>query len=149
MATTAKKTTEQERDQERLRRLAEFEPSDMPVLSVYLDMRPQATGNTPAVRSGDIVLKDRMNEIEKTYGPRGEQLESFQKDRERIETFISDEMSEGTQGLIIFACSAADLWETIETGIELENEVLVGDRPSLFQFVKMLDEHDTTGRCRC
>ncbi len=43
-----------------IRKLAEFEPTEMPVLSIYLDMRPQATGGNPGIRSGEIVLKDRL-----------------------------------------------------------------------------------------
>jgi peptide chain release factor subunit 1 len=35
------------------------------------------------------------------------------------------------------------LWETIETGAQLENEVAVGDAPALFQLARMLDKHDT------
>jgi peptide chain release factor subunit 1 len=126
-----------------MRKLAEFGSSEMPVLSVYLDVRPQATGENPGIRSGEIVLKDRLNEIEKTYRPRGADLDSFLADRERIEEFVNRKMSPGTSGLIIFACSAEDLWETIETGAELENEVLVGETPALFQLAKLLDEHDT------
>lgn len=47
-----------------LRRLAEPEPGEPPVVSVYLDMRLHATGENSAVRSGLIVLKDRLREIE-------------------------------------------------------------------------------------
>lgn len=126
-----------------MRKLAEFEPTEMPVLTIYLDMRPQATGENPGLRSGEIVLKDRLNEIEKTYRPRGADLDSFLSDREKIELFINQEKSTASRGLIIFACSAENLWETVETGVELENEVSVGEVPSLFQFAKMLDEHDT------
>lgn len=126
-----------------MRKLAEFEPTEMPVLSVYLDVRPQETGENPGIRSGEIVLKDRLNEIEKTYRPRGEDLDSFLADRARIEEFVNRKMSPDTGGLIIFACSAENLWETIETGAELENEVVVGDAPALFQFAKMIDEYDT------
>lgn len=144
MAMTAQTKNEKTTDNEMLRRLADFEVSKTPVLSIYLDMRPQATGNNPAIRAGETVLRDRLNEIEKTFGPRGEELESFLADREKIENYIKDEMSDSTQALIIFASSAAGLWETAEVGIELDNEVLVGNRPALFQFVKMLDEHDTT-----
>ncbi len=144
MATTGTKENAKTVDNELLRRLAEFEPSGMPVLSIFLDMRPQATGSSPALRSGEIVLRDRLNEIEKTFGPRGDELDSFLSDREKIDNFVNEEYLKDAQGLIIFASSAAGLWETAEVGIELENEVLVGDRPALFQFVKMLDEHDTT-----
>jgi peptide chain release factor subunit 1 len=126
-----------------MRKLAAFEPTEMPVLSVYLDMRPQETGENPGIRSGEIVLKDRLNEIEKTFRPRGADLDSFLADRERIEEFVDRKMSPGASGLIIFACSAENLWETIETGAQLENEVAVGDAPALFQLARMLDKHDT------
>ena len=67
-----------------LRRLAELEPGDLPVLSVYLDMRLHATGENPATRSGLVVLKDRLGEIEKTFLPRGDDLESLRADAARI-----------------------------------------------------------------
>ncbi len=130
-------------NEELIKKLAEFTPTEMPVLSVYLDMRPQATGGTPGVRSGEIVLKDRLHEIEKTYLPRGADLDSFHADREKIEEFIENKMSKATSGLIIFACSAANLWEVEEVGAELENEVAVGATPALFQFAKLLDDYET------
>ena len=122
--------------------LAEFEPTEMPVLSVYLDMRPQATGANPGVRSGEIVLKDRLNEIEKTYRPRGEDLDSFLEDREKIREFLQNQFSNETQGLAIFACSAEKLWEAIEIGTKFENEVVVGKMPDLFQLANLLDKHE-------
>ncbi len=64
-----------------MRKLAEFAPTEMPVLSIYLDMRPQATGGNPGIRSGEIVLKDRLHEIAKTYAPRGADLDSFLADK--------------------------------------------------------------------
>ncbi len=86
-------------NKELIKKLAEFAPTEMPVLSVYLDMRPQATGGTPGVRSGEIVFKDRLHEIEKTYLPRGADLDSFRADRERIEEFVANKMSKATSGL--------------------------------------------------
>ncbi len=129
--------------EELLRKLAEFPPTEMPVLSVYLDMRPQATGRNPGIRSGEIVLKDRLHEIEKTYLPRGEDLDSFRSDCEKINAFVANEMSPGTSGLVIFACTAKGLWEVVEVGAELENEVAVGSVPALYQLAKLLDDHET------
>lgn len=128
---------------ELIKKLAEFEAAEMPVLSLYLDMRPQATGGNPGIRSGEIVLKDRLHEIEKTYLPRGADLDSFLADREKIENFVANEMSPATSGLIIFACSAKNLWEIMEVGAELENEVAVGGVPALFQFAKLLGDYET------
>ncbi len=126
-----------------IRKLVEFVPTEMPVLSIYLDMRPQATGGNPGIRSGEIVLKDRLHDIEKTYRPRGADLDSFLADKEKIENFVENKMSPSASGLIIFACSAKNLWEVEEVGTAFENEVAVGKVPSLFQLAKMLDEYDT------
>lgn len=126
-----------------IRKLAAFEPTEMPVLSVYLDMRPQATGESPGIRSGEIVLRARLHEIANTYRERGNARDCFLADRERIEEFVRRDMSPATSGLIIFACSAKGLWESVEVGAELENEVTVGPVPELYQLAKMLDEHET------
>lgn len=126
-----------------LRRLAEFEPTDLPVLSVYLDMRPQATGEDPGRRTSLTILRDRLSKIERTLGSRGEAFDSFHADSERIQTFLDDKFDRSSQGLAIFACSGADLWETVETGSPFEDEVGADSVPQLFQFARLLDEQQT------
>jgi len=58
--------------QELLERMASFDPGDALVLSVYLDMRPHATGENPALRHAQVILKDRLRTIEilETQGDR-------------------------------------------------------------------------------
>jgi peptide chain release factor subunit 1 len=126
-----------------MRRLAELEPGELPVISAYLDLRPQATGQNPAVRSGLIVLKDRLREIEKTLGPRGEALESFQADAARIESYLEEQLSPAAQGLALFACADRELFEAVESGVAFENQVAVGPAPALFQLARLLDEQET------
>jgi hypothetical protein len=100
---------------ELLRRLAEVEPTHLPVLSVYLDWRPHATGESPGPQSGEVVLKDRLRQIEKTLGPRGESLDSFQVDTARIGRYLDDEVSPAAQGPAIFTCAGQNLFEFVET----------------------------------
>ena len=126
-----------------LRRLAEFEPTDLPVLSVYLDMRPQASGESPGRRISLTILRDRLSKIEGTLGPRGEALDSFRSDVERIQEFLDHEFDRSSQGLAIFACSAAGLWETVESGTPFEDEVGADAVPQLFQLARLLDEQQT------
>jgi hypothetical protein len=125
------------------RHLAEFAPTDLPVLSVYLDMRPEATGEAPGRRSGLIVLKDRLREIEKSLLPRGNDLDSFRADAARIESFLDEEHSPAAEGLALFACAGHGLFEVVEAGVPFENQVSAGPVPDLFQLARLLDEQET------
>jgi hypothetical protein len=126
-----------------LRRLAEFEPTALPVLSVYLDMRPQATGEDPGRRASLTILRDRLRAIEGTLGPRGDAFDSFHADAARIQTFLDERFDRSSQGLALFACSGAGLWETIETGTPFEDEVGADEVPQLFQLARLVDEQQT------
>jgi hypothetical protein len=74
-----------------LRRLAKVEPTALPVLSIYLDMRPHASGESPTRRISLTILRDRLSKIEGTLGPRGEALDSFRTDAERLQEFLDHE----------------------------------------------------------
>lgn len=127
-----------------LRRLADMEPRDPPVLSIYLDMRPHQTGENPALRSGLVVLKDRLGEIEKTFAPRGDDFDSFRNDAERIQRYLEDDFNSAAQGVAIFACAGQGLWETVEVGEPFENQISVGPVPDLYQLARLLNEQETT-----
>lgn len=126
-----------------LERLAALEPSDVPILSVYLDVRPQVTGQNPAVRAGLIVLRDRLSEIEKTYERRHDELRSIQADAARIDDYLEREFSPEIHGLAIFASSARDLFEVVEAPLAFDTAVTVGPAPDLFQLARLIDEHET------
>ncbi len=126
-----------------LRRLAELEPGGLPVLSVYLDMRLQATGEDPTLRSGLVVLKDRLREIEKTFLPRGPELDSVRADAERIEGYLAHQFAPEVQGLAIFACAGRHLFEVFEASVAFDNQVAVGPAPDLFQLARLLDDLET------
>jgi peptide chain release factor subunit 1 len=123
--------------------LAEIEPGELPVLSIYLDMRPHATGENPAVRAGTVMLRNRLREIEKTYLPRGPQLDSIRADAERIDRYLADEYDVAADGLALFACAGRGLFETVEAGVPFEDQVTVGPQPDLFQLARLVDEHET------
>jgi hypothetical protein len=128
---------------EQLRRLAALESSELPVLSVYLDLRPQATGENPAVRSGLVVLKDRLRQIEKTLLPRGPALDSFRRDAQRIQRYVEERLPAAAQGLAVFACAGLDLFEVVESAVPFDNEVAVGTVPDLFQLARLVDDYET------
>ena len=126
-----------------LRRLADIAPGDLPFLSIYLDVRPEAPGERPGRRAGLLVFEDRMREIRKTYLPRGAGLDSFDADAGRIDRWLREEMQRSTEGVAVFACSERGVFETVETGAPFENQVTAADAPDLYQLARFDDEFET------
>ncbi len=124
-----------------LRQLANFDPGDALVLSVYLDMRPH--GGNPAVRPSQLMLTDRFRQIEKTLLPRGAALDNFRRDANRVQRFLDEHAGPWLQGVAIFVCNSRDLFEVTETGVPFENQVALEPWPDLFQLARLIDEQET------
>ncbi|MEX2080254.1 MAG: hypothetical protein WEC33_01445 [Dehalococcoidia bacterium] len=128
---------------ETISELAEWEaPEGTGVLSVYLDARAEASGERPAARKSDTLIRDRLNQIERTLLPRAAGLDSFRSDRDRIEGAIARE-APGSAGLAIFACAAANLFETVTAGTPFRTRVAYGPHAALYQLALLADEFET------
>ncbi len=127
---------------ELIRRLAEWEaPEGTAITSVYLDSRSEASGDRPAERTAGIILKDRLHEIEKSLLPRGDDLDSFRIDRDRIERAFG-EATPAAEGLAIFSCGAADLFEVLEAGTPFANKVAYQEHAALYPLARLIDEYE-------
>lgn len=151
------------RVQQMLRRLAAVEPlevpagepgivvreasgatrSRVPVLSVYLDLRPQAQGERPAVRASRVILKERLRQIEQTFWPRGVAFDAVRTDAARIEEYLDAQVSRAAQGVAIFASGPHALFETLEVDVPFDNQVSARAQPDLFQLARLLDDQET------
>lgn len=128
---------------ETIRRVARWQPpAGTGILSVYLDWRPQATGERPGLRSGEIALKDRLREIEASLGVRGPALDSFRADAERLHAALAG-LDPAAEGVAAFSCSAADLFELVAAPAPFENQVVFDRYPRLYQLARLLDEYET------
>jgi peptide chain release factor subunit 1 len=121
-----------------LDRLARREPVSSPVLSLYLNAQPDSRGKdhyAPFVRKE---LHGRMEQFEKRSPAR----DSFEKDVERIETWIAEEVIPSANGVAIFACSATDFFEPLQLAAPIERHRLtVGDRPHLYPLARIVDRY--------
>ena len=133
-----------ERSRSLLRQLAELEPSDIPVLSASVDLRPQADAADPASREARIVLRDRLREELDALTPHEPAHDSLSADAERVQTLVEErsapnEPDDGPapRGLLAFACTGNGLWETYLTQAQLENGVGVGPRPLLTPLARL------------
>lgn len=131
----AKSTTALEtplRDQ--LKRLSAFEPSDAPVLSLYLDLRPGQHGRANYETFLRKVFPERVRVL------KGDARQSFDTDVEKITAYLAN-LSASPRGLAVFACSAKDFFETVELDVPVEHHWLfVGSVPHLYPLMRLNDQ---------
>ncbi len=122
---------------EQLDRLAAFQPTDWPVLSLYLDMQADQHGRD----SYEAFLR-------KTFLERGRTLKddarkSFDRDADRIRDYLKTEVQPSTNGLAIFACAAADdYFEAVQLDAPLdEHWLFIGSVPHLYPLARLNDQY--------
>jgi peptide chain release factor subunit 1 len=121
-----------------LDRLARFEPAPFPVVSLYLNAQPDSRGKDhydPFVRKE---LRGRAKEFE----PRSAERQSLERDIERIESWLAEEVRPSANGIALFACSAAELFEPLLFDAPIDGHRLtIGDRPHLYPLAKLVDRY--------
>ena len=100
----------------RLRRLAEVRPERGRVLSVFLNLDPSEFAVGPA-RATEIhsVLNDATRRVEQVEALDHDAKQALREDLERVRATLeaSDIADGGTQGVAVYACSPAGLFEVI------------------------------------
>jgi peptide chain release factor subunit 1 len=121
---------------EQLDRLASFEPSDVPVLSLYLDMRPNQEGRetwNPFLRK---TFPDRIRTLS------GEARKSVERDIERITAYV-EKVKPAANGLAIFACAArGEFFQAVQLDAPIEQHWLfIGSVPHLYPLARLNDQN--------
>jgi peptide chain release factor subunit 1 len=120
-----------------LDRLVAFEPVDLPVISLYLDMQPDEHGR----RRFEQFLRKTFNERQHTYPSGTPARQSFDADVQRITALLEDGVPRSAQGLAIFACQGADLFETIPLSAPIDDHWLfVAPVPHLYPLARLNDQ---------
>ena len=124
------------RDQ--LDRLAAFEPVDLPVISLYLDMQPDQNGRPQF----DAWLRKTLAERQKTFASGTPARQSFDADVERIKTYLESDVQRSANGLAIFACHDANLFETLQLTVPIDDHWLfIGAVPHLYALARLNDQY--------
>jgi peptide chain release factor subunit 1 len=87
-------------------------------------------------------MRDRLREIERTL-KRRDDIDAFQADVARLESYLATDFPTEAQGLAVFACGPRGLYETIPSGIPFETQVSFGSRPELYQLARQIDDLET------
>jgi peptide subunit release factor 1 (eRF1) len=123
---------------ELMNHLAQFEPTGFPVISLYLNAEADQHGQT---NFGPFVRKE-LGEQVKTFPKGSAERESFEKDAERIGTFLEKEVAPQANGIALFACEAADLFEAAQLGAPIpNNRLFVYEQPHLYPLARLMDQY--------
>jgi peptide subunit release factor 1 (eRF1) len=125
---------------EHLERLLAFEPTPLPVLGLYLNTQPDQHGRDPDVKA---YLEREFKSLARTWPTSSPERQSFDRDVERILTFIDEKVEAAANGVAIFACSGAgDFFDAIQLNAPIdENRVYVYNQPHLYHLARLDDEY--------
>ena len=84
--------------------LAAFEPVDAPFISLYVSTLPDGTGR----EHFEAPIRKELRARARTYRAHTPARASFDRDTDRILTYLRQEREPLVQGVAIFTCAAAD-----------------------------------------
>ncbi|HEX8500883.1 MAG TPA: Vms1/Ankzf1 family peptidyl-tRNA hydrolase [Pyrinomonadaceae bacterium] len=119
-------------------RLAGFEPVGLPVVSLYLNAQANENGRQDFER----FLRKEFSERARTYQAHSPERESFERDVERINEYLRDELRPETNGVAVFACAGADdFFEAVQTAAPIESHRLyIYNQPHLYPLARLMDQ---------
>src|SRR4051794_1206464 len=116
----------------RLRQLADVQPEQGRVLSVYMDLDPSQFG-TPPARASQItsLVTEARHRIDELDDLSHDEQKALRADVEAVRDVLSQPgiADEGARGVAVFACGPAGLLETVRVPHPLAQKVVVDRTP--------------------
>ena len=123
-----------------LERLAAFEPAPYPVISLYLNTQPGQHGRD----QHQAFIRKEFKARSRTYPPNSPERASLDRDLEKISRYLDTELQRSSNSVAIFACSAGELFETVQMAALIDRHWLhIGDRPHLYPLARLESQYPT------
>src|SRR5688572_4628076 len=124
---------------EHLDRLAAFEPTPYPFLSLYLNTQADEHGKD----NFQAFVRKEFHGRANTYAAHTPERESFDRDTERIQAYLRDELRPSANGIAIFACSGSeDFFDAVQLDAPLTKHLLFVDNlPHLYPLAVINDQY--------
>jgi len=125
--------------QEQFDRLVAFPPTTFPVLSLYLNAEPDQHGKDDV----DRFLRRELPARARTYEPGSADRESYDRDADRIASWIRDNLRPSANGVAIFACAGQDdFFEAVQLEAPVkEHRLYVYNQPQLYELARLTDAY--------
>ena len=120
-------------------RLVALPPSAFPVVSLYLDGRPDQHGH----ETYSVFVRKELAARTRELPERSPARDSFQQDAERILAWLGEQARPSANGLAIFACAGGGgLFEAVQLDAPIEeNALFVGARPRVSPLLRLADQY--------
>jgi peptide subunit release factor 1 (eRF1) len=116
--------------------LAAYEPSEHPVLSLFLNLQPDQHGRD----NYETFLRKALKERLKGFETRSDERSSLERDIERIREYLRD-IDPSIDGLAVFACDGRGLFEALPLNAPVQEHRLYIDRePHLYPLARLDDQ---------
>ena len=123
---------------DQLDRLAAFEQSPYPVISLYLNTQPDSRGRD----NYQAFVRKELKARAQTYPPRSSEREMIERDMERITAYLESSVQPSANAVAVFACDAAELFATIQLDAPLADHWLyIGDQPHLYPLARIASQY--------
>lgn len=121
-----------------LERLLAFEPGTLPVISLYLNTQSDKHGHD---HYEPFLRKDLAGRV-RTWPASTPERKSLDDDVAKIEAWIKSELKPSANGVAIFACSGAGLFEALQLNAALDDHRLyIYNQPHLYHLARLDDEY--------
>jgi peptide subunit release factor 1 (eRF1) len=119
---------------DQLDRLAAFGQVPYPVVSLYLNTQPGQTGRDQF----QTFVRKEFAARARTYPSGSPESESLEQDLALISRFLEIDLEPAANGVAIFACSAGELFETLQLTAPIDQHWLyIGDQPHLYPLARV------------
>jgi hypothetical protein len=115
-----------------LQQLIDFEPTEHPVLSLYLNVDPSRRSKDKYM----LWLRNYLKEV-------SEQADT--DDLERVERYFGFEYDWQGKSVACFSCTKAGLWQVFPLAVSMEDGVFVGDLPHIKPLTDLMDRYEPYG----
>lgn len=123
---------------QRMEGLAALEPVPFPVISLYLDLRPNEVGRDDHRQFVRKVFSERA----KGFAEQTPERDSFDRDVDAIRTYLETRVEPSWHGLALFACGGAGVFEAIPLEAPFDRHLLfIGAVPHLYPLAKVMDAY--------
>ncbi|MGH9173703.1 MAG: Vms1/Ankzf1 family peptidyl-tRNA hydrolase, partial [Vicinamibacterales bacterium] len=114
-------------------------PQDVPVVSLYLDLTADQHGRDHY----DAFLRKAFAERLKAFDDNSAERASLERDRERIDAYLADEINRAANGLAIFAAAGAgEFFEALQLDAPVdEHWLFLGSVPHIYPLVRLVDQY--------